>query len=366
MTRVVLMWCMCWVCLNGAELIDRGIIDDPQRADIDATSMARWERLFAPDQRWIGRDLAFLETHNAQRIVTLYAARLLYRGNPWSRRIFISANERWRDTDRDVRLTVLRFLRSYRNAELAGVYGAFLDQETDPQLARQALINFHLVDPVLATTWALRAADPRNAASLPSSQHAAVRSQALALLIETRGADNVDVRQSLAWALLNASSSERNNALHLITRGSVPDLLAQVVLRLAKEFRAETIDAEGRFALILASTRMTGAINQEQLDALLYLALKGDRALASAATTVLTSGVTWDCAIVINELVERAASDQDPVIRHTLLSLLVRLDPSAVARAAGPDSPWMRLAEHVNKLEAWDNNRAPDLGVLSK
>jgi hypothetical protein len=270
----------------------------------------------------------------------------------------MGGGDRWKHADREVRYAVLRCLRYYREPVLGDAYCAFLAQETDVLLASQALINLHLVDAAAATSWALRLADPRHPTKLPASQHEGVRSQALALLIETRGPDADEVRPALAWTLLSASGSERNRALRLLARGSVPDLLLQVVVRLAREHRDGVIDEDGRFGLVLATARLAGHVDRDQLAALLYLALKGDRALAAAATTTLTSGVTWDSAIVINDLVERTAGTSDAALRHILLALLVRLDASAVSRASGEGSPWTRLSDHVERLQAWDDERA--------
>lgn len=343
--------------LSAAEILDRASIEDPRGIDLDSASEKRWDRLFTPESHWTGRDLAYLETQQPQRILSLLSARLLYRGGSWSRRIFVGSGD-WKKTDREVRLAVLRCLRYHREPVLGDVYCAFLAQETDVLLASQALINLHLVDPAAAMQWALRLADPRHTAKLPASQHEGVRSQALALLVETRGPDANEIRPPLTWTLLNAGGAERARALRLIPRGSAPDLLAQVVVRLAKEHRDGVLDEDGRFGLVLATTRLTGAVNRDQLAALLYLALKGDRALAAAAATALTSGVTWDSAIVINDLVERVAGTEDAAMRHLLMALLVRLDAGTVSRAAGTGSPWVRLADHVNQLQSWDDERA--------
>lgn len=344
--------------LAAGDLIDRKIIEDPRHIDLDAASETRWERLYSPEQRWTGRDLAFLEARHPELILSLLSARLLYRGGPWSRRIFVGAGDRWKNADREVRLAVLRCLRYHREPVLGDVYCAFLSQETDVQLASQALINLQIIDPPTALSWALRLADPRHASRLPASQHEGVRSQALVLLVETRGPDADEVRPPLTWTLLNAGGSERNRALRLLPRGAVPDLLVQLVVRLAKDHRDGVLDEDGRFGLVLAMTRLTGSVNRDQLAALLHLAIKGDRALAAAATTALTTGVTWDSAIVINDLVDRVAGTEDAAMRHILLALLVRLDASLVSRAAVAGSPWMRLADHVNRLQEWDDERA--------
>ena len=351
-----LLCCLAQV-LSAAEILDRKIIEDPRQADMDSASAFRWERLFAVEQRWIGRDLAFIETHQPERVLSLFVARLLYRGNPWTRRLFVGGGDRWRSTDNDVRQAVLRVLRYHREAVLGDVYCAFLAQETDPLLAIAALANLHLVDPAAATSWALRLADPRHPIRLPACQSFAVRAPALALLVETHGADAAVVRAPLAWAMLNADGVERNHALRLVPRGGVPDLLGEVILRLTKDFFAGVLDENGRFSLVLAATRITGVADKKLVDALGTLAVKGDRALAAAATTALTSGITWDVAIAINDLAERAGGDPDPVIRQTLMALLVRLDPSAVPQAAGPASPWSLIAEHIGRLQEWDAER---------
>ncbi len=281
---------------------------------------------------------------------------MLYRGSAWSRRIRVGGN--WKDVDREVRLAVLRCMRYHTEPMLGDVYCAFLAQETDPLLASHALFNLHLVDPAAARSWALRLADPRHPAKLPASQHEGMRGNALALLVESRGADAEEVRTPLAWTLLQAGGAERNHALLLIPRGSVPDLLVQVVMRLARDHRDGVLDEDGRFGLVLAATRLVGVVDRDQLAALLYLAVKGDRALAAAATTALTTGVTWDSAIVINDLVDRAAGTEDAAMRHILMALLVRLDAATMGRAAGSGSPWMRLADHVNRLQEWADERA--------
>jgi hypothetical protein len=343
--------------LHAVEL-DREAVQDPRRIDlIDNASTTRWERLFTPDQNWIGRDLSVVELRNPHIATTALAARLLYRGEPWSRRLFAGNSERWHDADREVRLAVLRNLRYRHEAGLGDVYCAFLAQESQPKLALSALTNLTLLDAPSAILWATRMADPRHAKPLPASQDVEARCGARALLVEMRGADDDLVRPALTWALLNAEGAELHHALRLIPRGSVPDLLRAVILRFAGPFRTGSIDDAGRFALVLAATRITGTADRALLDTLMLLTVKGDRSLAAAAATALGSGVTWDIAIAINDLAERAGSDPDPVIRQTLMALLVRLDPSAVPTAAGPTSPWSKLAEHAARLDAWEAER---------
>jgi hypothetical protein len=129
------------------------------------------------------------------------------------------------------------------------------------------------------------------------------------------------------------------------------------VLRLAGEFKQGILDDEGHFGLVLACTRLTGVADHDLVVALMELAIHSDRAVAAAAATALSTSLQWDVAVAINDLAARAQADPDPAVRQSLLAFLVRLYPSAVSAAAGPHSPWTELANHHQRLLAWDVER---------
>jgi hypothetical protein len=342
---------------SGANL-DLPVLENPRAVALDRASENRWQAIFEPAPRWLARQLAFLELRQPERIISLLSARLLYRGEPWTRRSTDTVGaQRWRQTNVEVRGGILRTLRAYRDPVLGDVLCALLAVEDEPGLVASALVDLHLVDPASAPAWALRLADPRTPNHLPGSVSGNVRQRCLTFLVQTVGIDAPQTRQALQWALMHTAGVERNHAIVLIPPGQAGDLLVPGVLRLAEEHRAGQLDQEGKAGLVLATTRLSGTASRELVAALMDLVVHADRAVATSAASALASGVSWDAAVAVNDLAERARTDPDPVIRQSLTALLMRLYPADVPAAAGPDSPWTELAHHQERLQAWEWER---------
>ena len=119
------------------------------------------------------------------------------------------------------------------------------------------------------------------------------------------------------------------------------------------------LDDQGKLGLVLAATRVSGNADRELVQALMDLTIHADRAVASTTASALATGVSWEVAVAVNDLAARASdTSQDPVVREALMALLMRLYPSFVPDAAGPDSPWTDLAHHQERLQAWEAERA--------
>jgi hypothetical protein len=321
----------------------------------DSRASARWQALFEEHPSWVPRQVAFLVWRLPEKAPTLLAARLLYTGEPWTRRETDSTNDRrWATDDLETRSAILREIRWLRDPALIDVLRHFVETETDPSLIKSALIDLWLMNPLLTPSIALRLGDPRLPDHLPGSEVPATRQTALTFIIDTCGAGSAQARQVLEWALLRATGSERNHGITSMPRGSSPDLLKPAILRLADERRRGELDDEGREGLVLASSRLGADIDPELAKALVEIAVDGTREIAAAAATALAINVSWQASVPLAPLANRAATDQDPVIRHALLNLLLRLNPAAAAQAGGKSSPWTTLADHRARLQAWE------------
>ncbi|MBA3938283.1 MAG: hypothetical protein H0X38_12535 [Planctomycetes bacterium] len=344
---------------RAAEL-DPSIVENPRTVNMERGSSKRWEALFEQNPGWIPRQLAYIEIHKNDLILSLLAARLLYRGAPWTHRDNDNTNAaRWKATSSDVRLAILRALRWHREPVVFALLSTFLAGEDEPALVTSALIDMHLIDPGSTPAWALRLADPRHEAHLPGSANPTVRMRALDYLVETQGVQSPATLQALDWALLHTSGDERNHGIGAIPAKSAPALLGAVILALAAESRGGVLDDQGRLGLVLATSRISGNADRELVQALMDLTVHADRAVASTTASALATGVSWEVAVAVNDLADRASDPkQDPVVREALMSLLMRLYPSFVPDAAGPDSPWTDLAHHQERLQAWETERA--------
>ena len=345
--------------LAAATTLDPAVIENPRNATLDRASSRRWEALFQPNSSWIPRQVAYLEQHQPEQAASLLVARLLYRGEAWKRRPSDSINAlRWRQDDQEIRLAVLRALRSYRDPAVGDAICQFLVGETDAELVMSALVNLTLIDAPSGPVWALRLADPRLATHLPGSANPAVRQQCLSFLMQTRGIEAAETRQALDWALLRVGGAERNHAIGLVPAGGANDLLTTLVLKLAGEYRGNVSDGDGKFGLVLAINRLTGTAERDLVMALMGLAEHGERAIAASAASALATRLAWEVPVAINDLATRAKQDPDPVVRQALLAFLMRLYPDAVAGATTPASPWAALANHQEQLMQWEEERA--------
>ena len=316
-------------------VLDYPTIDNPHSLLLgDSGAQARWQALFEPYPSWVSRQIAFLTWRVPERAPTLLAARLLYSGDPWTRRETDSTNDRrWHLSDIETRSAILREMRWLK----------------DP-----ALVDVWMVRPDLTPALALHLGDPRLGDAYPAAQLPATRQSALSFVIDTCGVDSPQARQLLEWALLHTTGTERNHAITSMSHGSFPDLLKPTILALAEERRQGQLDDAGSEGLVMATSRLGADIDPELAKVLVEIAVDGTREIATSAATALANNVSWQTSVPIEPIAKRAAEDPDPVVRDALLNLLLRINPDAAAQAGGPDSPWTVLAEHRRKLQKWE------------
>lgn len=333
--------------------VDPGIIANPQTVNLDRSSTGRWQALFRANPAWIARQIAYLETRQGDLRLSLLLARLLYQGDPWTRRDNDNVGAwRWRQDSLEARHAILRALRNYREPVVADHLCRYLTIEHEPSLVVSALTTLALIDPATANSWAFRLADPRAQSPLPGVASTSVRQQALEFLLDARGLDASETRQALDWALLRTTGIERNHALRLLEPGQAPELLSQTTLKLAQEYRSGVADPHGKQGLVLAISALRGQADTSLVQALMALVVHGERAVATTAATALATTLQWDVPVAINSLIERAAHDPDPVLRQSLNAFLLRLDPRSLAETGG-SGPWAALADHQVLLQQW-------------
>lgn len=353
------MWPTCLLVLVAlttahAANIDPSIIANPESVSLDRSSTGRWQSLFRTNPAWISRQIAYLETRQTQLRLSLLLARLLYQGEPWTRRDNDNVGAwRWRQDTLETRHAILRSLRSYREQVVADHLCRYLTIEEEPTLVMSALVTLALIDPAAAQVWAYRLADPRSPQHLPGSASTSVRQQALEFLIETRGIDAEDAKNALDWALLRVTGAERNHALRLLNPGDVSELANAAVIKLAQEYRGKVVDPLGKQGLVLAIGTLRGYARAEMVKVLMELVVHGERAVATTAASALATTLEWDAPVAVNDLVDRATRDPDPVVRLSLTAFLLRLDPLSVLEAGNGTSAWSTLANHQLQLNQW-------------
>jgi hypothetical protein len=340
------------LCLAGE--IERQIVVSP-RLGIewlpDRRSQEAWRALFDPAPTWPTRDVAVLVVNHPQRLPTLWAARLLYEGEPWTRRENEpSSLRRWRAADREIKLAILRDLRYRRDPAFRQVLEAVLMRDSgDAGLAISALTDLWLLSREAGLAMAQRIADPRLPDRLPAAGLPVARTFALGLLLEV---DAGAARQGLEWALLKADGVERLTALGAIGPATAPDLISGCILGLTEALQAGRLDDDGMAAAVMACARLGDAVGEATARALAILAASAPRELACAAAAALARIVTWKDAIAAGPLAERLARESDPAVRHALFAVLLRLAPDRVMALPGA-AGWAELARHRKALSEW-------------
>lgn len=342
----------------GAADIDFAVVDDPRSAAFtDRGAELRWQQFFDPAPQRVTRLVDHLVRHAPDQADTLLAARLLYRGQPWTRRegdaSGLSARE-WRRRSQGLLAAILRELRWRDSPDLIEVHRRFLAQVTESDLAVSALVNLLRLDAAAAKATALALADPGLAGALPGSAEPAVRRQATAFLVGSWGLDDPDARQALRNALQRGDAVERNFALGLIPRGAAADLLEPIAIATLARHRAQPYTGADAFSIVLLLERLRGVRDRALATALFDLAVHGERDLAVAAATALAGGAPWDLTLPVETAAGRVNGSADLVLRNALLDLILRLKPGVVREAVGADSPWSRLAAHRERLAAWE------------
>jgi hypothetical protein len=347
--------------LLGEDLgpIDYGAVGNPQLVRLaDRHAETRWRALFEADVQWPSRQIAYLTDRLPSQAPTLMAARLLYVGEPWSRRQGEQGNlRRWRSADREVKLAIQREMRGWPlppdavRKDLGMMVALHLQQELEPTLVASSLVTLHRWDRALAGALALRLADPRPADRLPGSAVAGVRQDSLRYLLSVQDPEGEACRRALTWALLEGRSGERLHALTLLSRGRSKDLLRNCLLRLAKGFRE--LDDEDRTALVVACGLLGGEPDPELVAALAEVVVAAPRELAVPSAGALAANATWAQTVPLARVEERAAKDPDPAVRAALCNLLLRVDARA-RDLGGAESPWSLLSRHRARLTQWE------------
>lgn len=335
--------------------IDMQVVDDPRVAILpDRRSEQAWAALFDPNPQWVTREVAALAIYHPERLPTLWAARLLYRGEPWTRRPNEpSSLRRWRAADREVKMAILRDIRWRRDRALVPGLAAFLSREDgDPGLAISALAGLVMTSPQDGLAAAVRIADPRRADRLAPAGLPGVRTFALHLILDTLGPAGPDARAALEWALLTADGAERLTALTLLPAGSATDLVTACLQRIAAQAAKGALNDDGTAAVVIACARLGDAIGEAAARTLAEFAATAPREVACAAAASLARSVTWRNAIDPEPLTARLARESDPAVRHALLGVLLRLSPGRIAGIPGAD-PWAALARHRQSLTDW-------------
>lgn len=340
--------------LAGA--VERQIVNDPRLAlewIPDRTAQEAWRSLFDPNPAWLERDIAALAVAHPQRLPTLWAARLLYRGEPWTRRDNEpSSLRRWKAADRGIKLAILRDLRWRREAAFVPVLTAFLaSEEAESALVVSALASLWASSPADARAVAVRIADPRRSDRLPPAGLPAARIFALGLLLEEPGGE-ADLHAPLTWALLHADGGERLAALARLTKGMVPDVLSDCLARTIPRLREGRLDDDATAAAVLACARLGDAVGEQAARTLAELAATAPRELACAAAAALAGSVTWKNAIDPAPIAQRLARESDPAVRHALFAVLLRVAPTRIAAVPGAGG-WADLARHRQALQEW-------------
>ena len=343
---------------HGAGDVDFAVVADPRSASLtERGAELRWHQLFEPAPQRVTRLVDYLVRHAPAQAETLLAARLLYRGQPWTRRAgdpsAMSVRE-WRRRSQGLLAAILREMRWRDAPALVEVHRRFLAQASEAELVVSALVNLLRLDAVAAKATALALADPGLVGALPGSAEPAVRRQATAFLVGSWGLDDPDARQALRSALQRGDAVERNFALGLIPRGAAADLLEPIAGVTLARHRTHPYTGVDAFSIVLLLERLRGVRDRALAGALFDLAVHGERDLAVAAATALAGGAPWDLSLPVETAAGRVNGSADAVLRNALLDLILRLKPAVVREAAGADSPWSQLAAHRERLAAWE------------
>lgn len=356
-------WLLALLAIGGlfsGESIDFSVVNNPRQVTLnDRAASLRWQALFDPTPPNAMRTIALLSAAMPQRIATLLAARMMYRGQPWTRReddaVQISAKD-WRRRCRPLLATALRELRLFQTPGLVDIYRAYLAFEDDPELSISALVNLMGIDNKAARFDALRLADPSRTDALPAAADPSMRRRACAFLVDGWGIDDEAVRAALVFALRRGDGDERNAAIGLLDPGQAGDLVVATVIDLLGKRHRQQLAAVDMLSFELLTANVTQVTDPRLATEMVDVVVTGERPMALAAATVLARGVPiattmpWDAiAARIQEV-----RTSDPALRDGLAALLMRLHPVAVPAAPHGEDPWRRLAEHRERLARWE------------
>lgn len=360
MRRVALALLFMAGAASAAEGIDFAVVNNPRQAVVsDRAASLRWQALFDPAPPNALRTVSLLASAMPQQISTLLAARLVYRGQPWTRRADdaaqVSAKE-WRRRSRPVLTAALRELRLRDTPGLVDIYRAYLTMEDEPELAASALVNLLGLDAQAARFDALRLADPSRSDALPGAFDAGMRRRICAFLVDGWGVEDEATRAALTFALRRGDGDERNAAVSLLNPGQANDLVVASLVDLLGKRRRERLAAVDTLGFELLVAHLVRVDDPRLAAELAVVVVEGDRPLALAAATVLARGVPLATTMPWDAIAKRIQQvrGEDPALRDGLAALLMRLHPAAVPAAPSGDDPWRRLAEHRERLARWE------------
>jgi hypothetical protein len=358
-SRALLFATLCFLLGAGYSLatcgeIDRSIIDRPDSVSLERSAQVRWQALFQTNPAWPSRQIAFLELRNKDLALSLLLARLLYRGDAWTRRATDQVSEtQWLQDTLEIKQTILRNLRARGETDVVPYVCHYLTFEQHPTLIISALSTIAVLDAKTVPSWAYRLADPRNAQALPGAQSSRVRQVALEYLLQTQGLESAETQAAYNWALLHITGIERNRAISLLSNLPADQLRQAVIMKMLSEHRDGVLDGLGKQGLAQAISDLRGQADDALVLGLMELVVRGERVIATTAATALGTSLSWETPVAINDLIARITQDPDPVVRQALLGLLLRLDPISVTHLATSSSGWTALANHHFLLQQW-------------
>lgn len=350
---------LLFMILPLAPALDETAIADPRGITFrDRRAEQHWQALFEPHPTHALRHLVALSLLEGDRYDTLLAARLLYRGAPWTRRgdeSGVTASE-WRRRCQPLLVATLRELRLRPDPELERVSIALLGLDGDPELTIGALVDLLGRNAALAKAGALRVAMPGHPEALPAARIDEARRLARGLLVEHWGIADADIRPALIVGLEQGSPRERNAVLALIERGADDALIVPVLRRLIAACQTPSPSVADLDGLALACDRLL-AVRDEALRADLFqVAIAGRRETLSEACALLARGLASDVPLPTADLIAAALADSDLHRRHARFSLLVRHAPGALAAHPQIDAAWRQLAVHRTQLSRWNTD----------
>lgn len=340
-----------------ASALDETAIADPHGITFrDRRAEQHWQALFEPHPTHALRHLVALSLLERDRYGTLLAARLLYRGAPWTRRgdeSGVTASE-WRRRCQPLLVAALRELRLLPNPGLQRVSIALLGLDGDPELTIGALVDLLNRDAAVAKAGALRVAIPDHPEALPAARFDEARRLARGLLVEHWGLADPEIRPALIVGLERGSPRERNAVLALIERGADDELIVPVLRRLIAACQADEPSVADLDGLALACDRLL-AVRDDALRADLFqVAITSRRETLSEACALLARGLAAEVALPTADLIAAALADTDLHRRHARFSLLVRHAPATLADHPQIDAAWRQLAAHRTLLSRWN------------
>jgi len=346
----------------GVAALDEGVIADPRGVTFrDRRAEQHWQALFEPYPTHPLRHLVALQLREGDRFDSLLAARLLYRGEPWTRRGDESGvtQSEWRRRCQPLLVAALRELRLRDDPALARVLIGLLALDGDAELTIAVLVDLYRRNPEFAKAGAMRVAVPDHPEALPAARSEEARRLARGLMVDHWGVADADVQRALASGLTRGAPRERNAALALIERGTADPLVAASLAQLVIAVKKAAVSSADLDGLALACDRL-GALSVEATEStaslipnLIELAISGRREALSAACALLARTLPAEFPLPTERLAAALAADPDVHCQHARANLLLRRSPATLIDHFSASDPWRQLAEHRAALARW-------------